>query len=902
MEFEVQQGTAPEQQEQNAGATGEARTWKVPWQGALAGVAAGLVFFAVCWALAGAVLSGVASQIQSSVPMASGLLGNVGGISASVGAQLAELSFFGTISGGYTAFITGGTASFAFAPVVLTLLGLALAGLGGFLVPRFGPSTSWQERLAQAIAVGVGLSVVLTVLAGSMPLAANVVGVSASFTAAGPVPFIVSLLFGAFAAWWGSGIRRPASPRIPAGPRRLRDAWALLRPGAFAYLAQTLLFVVVAVPVLLVVAGITGGLPSVLAFPFWLAHTVAGAFSLGHLGGITVGTSTSTSASGSEGTVSLFSSGLSQVMPWMSSSANSGAVVPVWVAVLLVLLALVCAVGAAIVLSALRRGSEYQASQWWAVPVSYAASALVGTWVFQVTASAGAGTVTTGFHAGAAWWLPLILAVWGLAVEAASRFAVPYLLGLLPSSIVGRVEALATRISPVVRPTAAPAAATGASSTVPAAAAEESILMKDSTISSAEAPAEVSPTPLEDALVEPGGSPAGTTASETGVAVRKMSPKGRKRALVILAAVGGAGVLAAAGALTLTLAKASKGPDAPVRAFLDDLVAGRAQAALEKASPDLPNDSRSLLTDEIYAKATGHIDKYSVISTETKDTTATVVVELGQDGRSQRQTFTLSKHDPNLFDDNWTLEPGALIQPVQLTVNTKNPKISINGVQAKPASTKAIGSYSSSSSSTGSDTVPDGWLTPLSTQETFYALPGTYKVTLDTGSPLIAAQDTSFTVALGAQAVPGAQVAAAVTKEFRTQLDASVKALLDKCTARTTAPASSSKSDGCPFGMYSSSSYDYRNVKWTITSQPTYKVGNNVYSDGAVDIEDDATGKAEVTYQKKFTDTFFHDDWSDSKDSDSIYLRGVATVKDGKVQFQYLGSFSTYTPTPTAQD
>ncbi len=86
----------------------------------------------------------------------------------------------------------------------------------------------------------------------------------------------------------------------------------------------------------------------------------------------------------------------------------------------------------------------------------------------------------------------------------------------------------------------------------------------------------------------------------------------RRRTLVGIVA-GGAVVLllAVTGVVGWTVQSSSHAADRPVRAFLDDLTAGRVTDALDAAGID-HDDQDVLLTDAAYAKASDHVTGYRI--------------------------------------------------------------------------------------------------------------------------------------------------------------------------------------------------------------------------------------------------------------------------------------------------
>ncbi|WP_430297788.1 hypothetical protein [Sinomonas sp. B1-1] len=830
----------------------------VPWEGAVAGVAAGLVFLALC--LASVLLAAAGGAVQSvgnSLPgvgdaVPEGAVGAVVGVAAQVGA----MALLGTSEGRASAGLgMQGSVSAFVVPFGLTVVAAVLALWAGAVQARLAPAPSVAVRAAQSGALGVGFAATTTAIAASARVHSVEPGTTLDLSAAGVVPFLVALVLGAATGWIGSGIGRPSTPRPLTGSQTSSVA-ALLLPPVKACAAHLLVFSLIAAPVAWIVGGVQGGWGATLSGPLWLGHAVAGAFTIGHVGGISAGSS-----------ATMRGDGLYYFL------AGDGGPVPVWAAWLLVVLALVATAVAGAVLSVARGAAAGDRRSAWTGPVAYAFAGLVILGVFHVsvdvTFSAFLGTGSARVSAGPSAWSPLVLAGWGLLAEVASRTLAPYALGALPAPVLA---GLGRRLGPQAPPAGTPAP-DGHGAVLSAAASGEA--------------------PTHDA----GAAAAAGTAPAASPALRTLSPRARKRALVVAVAVVGVGLLVGAGAIAVAVVKVGKGPDAVVRAYLDDVVAGRAEAAMEKVSPNVPNESRALLSDDVYGKAGGRIDRYSVVSTESAGNASTVVVELSQGGRTERQTFTVSKRDPSLLDDHWTVDSGSLVRPLTVAVNTKNPKVLANGTAVSTGASDVKVGNSYAFGAADAPTGPDGWLSDRTTAMTFYALPGEYTFGIDTGSPLLEVPEQRLRVAIGAQAPATAGLRAAPSRAFQDQLDASVKAFLDRCAARTELSKSSSSSDSaCPFDRSAWSGYDYRNVHWSITKAPAYTVGDRVYSDGAVAVQPKAPGAAELTYQSKSTSSYAKDSpYTDTKDSTSIYLYGVAKVRDGKVEFQY-APYGSYTP------
>ena len=843
----------------------------LPWQGAVAGVAAAVAYFIGCaLTLVVIMATGAASDLAESAGGLGSPLGSAAedvpqralSLLPAAAAQLGAMGLLGTVEGQASLGLLGqwSMASFGI-PSGLTLMAGALVVFAAWLQRFLAPLSDVRKRLAQALALGGGFAAGTTIAAAALPLQFDEMGITARASAGGFVPFLAALVLGSAAAWlgfglpgrWGARNAADVSPAIRLSPAAAR-VLAVVRPGLWTIAAHALVFLLVALPAAWIVGGVQGGWPTTVSAILWLGHALALAFAVGHLAGASA--ESSVPGGGSNVLYHLF-------------AADQGA--PPAAAWLLVVLALVAVVVSGTVLAVARGERRRDWASAWVSPAVFALAALLAAGFFhastRITAAFFMGSGTIEASVGAPWWLAFVTAGWGLLAEVVSRTVAPYLLGLLPERHLARAAAL-------VAPPAVPAVTTA---TAPVA------------------PSEASPSSAAAVVAATDDAGPAPSAAHSPVEVRTLSPRGRKRLAAAVVAVAGAGALVAVAAIVLAVVRAGNGPEATVRAYLDDVIAGRAQEAVEEVSPNVPNDARALLADEVYQKASGRIDTYSVVSTQTRGDAALVEVELGQDGRTQRHTFTVSKREPGLLDDNWTVDSGSLVRPITVSVNVKNPQLLVNGVavQAAPSEVRvSSGAWGSGSEATKR---PDGWPSDRATTATFYALPGVYTVGLGQQSPLIEAAEESVPLTIGAQAPASAQLQARPSEAFRDQLDASVTALVDRCLART-ALSPSIVDRECPFSRMGWSGYDYRNVRWTLTRPATYEVGGRAYSDGAIQVRPKASGTAEVSYERKSTSVYAKDEpYRGESESDSFELEGVALVKDGKVEFQYV-PYGNYVP------
>ncbi|WP_144711487.1 hypothetical protein [Curtobacterium pusillum] len=298
--------------------------------------------------------------------------------------------------------------------------------------------------------------------------------------------------------------------------------------------------------------------------------------------------------------------------------------------------------------------------------------------------------------------------------------------------------------------------------------------------------------PDVDSISGERGAPA-TTGAAAPAAPRK---KLRRGALVGIIAGGAAVVLLlVAGVVGYSVGTASHSADRPVRAFLDDLTAGRVDAALESAGIDHDKDD-VLLTDAAYAKATSRVTGYRIAATRDDGDTATVTAYLRQGGRDVSSTFTLDK-----TGTDWGVFPVWELEAPRLGAVD----VSVRG----PAgATVEVGGQSTTTSKDGTVTLT--------------ALPGTYDVAVDGGKWYSADATTATVAGFGGSASSPVSMTTKLTAAGEQSAKGAVDAWVDGCIASTDAEPA-----GCSFYAYGQdSSYTYTNQKWTLDARPSVAVGD----------------------------------------------------------------------------
>lgn len=663
------------------------------------------------------------------------------------------------------------------------------------------PSISRPQLLSQALITGAVYSMLINVMA--LVAAVRYPAFSdfrlTPIAAAGFWPVAVAFCLGA-------GVSFLARNSVAAGRFSAiqRPLWiARINLPVIALAIHTLLFAAVAIPAILIVSVVSYGWLGLLMAPLSIFNAVGYTLVAGHLGGLWLHTGTSqilgSSNNWSQDHV-IFGLG--------ADIAGGSAAGAVWSALVLALLCTVAA-GTAVLL---RRGlaENRKASTWFGVPAAFL---IFGLCLLPLLSSSFRynlpGMASGEYSVSPVWWSPVVFLVWGVLVELCARFISPYLLPFVPARLQG-----AARLGTV------------AARPVPVTAAEPEAL----------------PLGLDDQrdLVPP--------------TAKTLSPAGKKRAKITLIALGATAVIVAGGLVAVNVAKTSSSPDKLVGEYVQALVDGDAEKALLLADPDVPNEDRTLLTNAVYGAAAKRIDGFSILSTDVTGESASVLVELRQDGRKSEDTYMLVKDHPSLLDDNWKLQTSGL-QVLTLTADVPVDGFSVNGVVAGP---------------------PDSGPATRTETLTLSAFPGEYTVTLPETEKFLTAKAKRTLVTIGtrAQAPEGVDLEVTASEALHTEVRRQVEAAWAECAKST-----EMKPKGCPFRGYAFG--DTRSVKWSIVSKPEYSLERS-YS-GGWRLRSETDGKAEVSYEENSSYNKDKPDWKPRTDSLRFGAHGEVNLDSEKV-------------------
>lgn len=298
-------------------------------------------------------------------------------------------------------------------PLLLTAVAAAALWRLGRRAERKAALESDGARWLYAGLTGLALAGFSVLLSLLVSLRGNTDTGAAFLTAASPSLVAGSVLLGTAASW--AGRKREAGTGLHWFRRAetvLPGLRAALRLAGCHYLAYTSVIALA----LLVMALLHGGAAVAFAAPLWLPTASAWAFAVGHLSAVT-----------------------NLGLPLPGAFPLTVGDLPAWagaaVAVLVLLLA-----AAASILWYLRpgsnRGTPSRPGSWLTLPVAFGLGGGMLSVLSVVAAgqgAAGGGGFGPGAGmVGAAWWTFLVMAGWGLVIEAGSRTLGPLLAHLVP--------------------------------------------------------------------------------------------------------------------------------------------------------------------------------------------------------------------------------------------------------------------------------------------------------------------------------------------------------------------------------------------------------------------------------------------------------------------------------------
>ena len=306
-------------------------------------------------------------------------------------------------------------------PLLLTAVAVtSLWRLGRRNERREPLGSEWHRWLSSAL-TGLGLAAVSVLLSLLVSLREDAEAGAMFLTAASPTLVVGAVLIGTLATWSGRRYGTGAAPlwidRIEASLPGLRTA---LRVVGGHYLAYT----AIAGTALVVSALVKGGVAIAFASPLWLPTAAGWAYGLGHLSAVR-----------------------EHGLPAVAALPGSIGDLPAWASAAAGVLTLLLAATASVAWYLARdRHPAVLArfSSWLSLPVAFAcagaALSLLGLLVTGQTLAGGDRRAAFG-TAGPVPWTVLVMAAWGLLIEAGARTMAGHVAHLVPP----RISSMLTR-------------------------------------------------------------------------------------------------------------------------------------------------------------------------------------------------------------------------------------------------------------------------------------------------------------------------------------------------------------------------------------------------------------------------------------------------------------------------
>ncbi|MCQ1951870.1 hypothetical protein [Arthrobacter sp. zg-Y238] len=278
----------------------------------------------------------------------------------------------------------------------------------------------------------------------------------------------------------------------------------------------------------------------------------------------------------------------------------------------------------------------------------------------------------------------------------------------------------------------------------------------------------------------------------------KQNPKRRKGLIIAGSVAAGLLVILGVGGFFgyKHLSETTYSPRVQAEEYLQALVDADVERAMEMAPASGDEKDQldySLMTNEIYSKATDRISGFEVTNVEVNDDgTADVSVDVKQGDDTESMQLKLSENGTEaVLFKKWKLDAplGSWSLKYSLDADASGP--AVNGV--------------------GIEVPEDG--------RKLAVLPGEYTFNAPTGTKFISyGEDEKMSVRLnGQEALMGVGFTPEITDAAREEIKAKTAAHIEECVASTELIPK-----GCPNQMDDQDPNNFRNIKWTMTKAPRY--------------------------------------------------------------------------------
>ncbi|UWX81858.1 hypothetical protein [Arthrobacter sp. zg-Y1171] len=280
-----------------------------------------------------------------------------------------------------------------------------------------------------------------------------------------------------------------------------------------------------------------------------------------------------------------------------------------------------------------------------------------------------------------------------------------------------------------------------------------------------------------------------------GQASKQPNPKRRKGLIIAGSVAAGLLVILGVGGFFgyKHLSETTYSPRVQAEEYLQALVDADVERAMEMAPATGDELDYSLMTNEVYSKATDRISGFEVTDVVVNDGTADVTVDVKQGDDTQAMKLELSENGTEaVFFKKWKLDAPLGSWSLRYTLDEDASEPAVNGVSVEMPE--------------------DG--------RKLAVLPGEYTFNAPTGTKFVSyGGDEKMSVRLdGQESLMGVAFIPEITDAAREEIKARTKAHLESCLKLTEL-----QPKGCPNQADGEDPNNFRNIKWSMAKEPAYE-------------------------------------------------------------------------------
>lgn len=386
-------------------------------------------------------------------------------------------------------------------------------------------------------------------------------------------------------------------------------------------------------------------------------------------------------------------------------------------------------------------------------------------------------------------------------------------------------------------------------------------------------------------------------------------PMSRKSKVLLFCGLGVLVLGAAAWISHTVLARTVYGPQHTAEAYLQAVVDGRADDALQAVGPNVTDELRALATDEVYQAAEDRPDSFELGDVDRDGSTTMVEATVYQSGKSYplELELTTSGTQAGVFSD-WAIESGDLAGravytagPSQLTVNEVDVDVEPTGHQNEE-----------NTANEPDDELDDESVERLAGETGQVLLPGTYTFTAPEGSEYLShGDDLELTITPGQVSTTPIEFNQSYTSAFEDDAISQIEQRLESCLADATI-----RIDDCEAASWEDTAWTaMTDMERTWDRAPEVELvpaNSDPYFDSEHDLTDYAgpviaritDGSINLTYQVRDDED---DDWMDRErvyspfEIDFEPMEFPVSIDDDEISVDY-SALNEYNPDWLSQD